>query len=127
MKNLEDKILKKVFVYETRKTFLSILMPVIGVILFTAVTVVIGQSVIRMLIEQQTLDLLDIFQEDISIVRQYFFDTLSTFFTELPKAQVFLFVAGCVLLFVIIYMVLRNFVKISNRTKSIVTFWKSKK
>lgn len=127
MKKLENKIIDKVYRFETKKTVLEILVRICSVIGISVFVVFIGQSIYLLLMQQETLDLLDLFQEDFEIIKNYFFDTAITFFDELPKFQLTIFIIGFMLLFLLILKLILNFSKIKLKTQSLVTYWRLRK
>ncbi len=120
---LEDKIVKKVFVLETKKTAGEIFLRILGILVFAFVIFFIGSIIFEIFQEQRTLDLLEIFQEDIEIVRRYSFDVISQFYRETPKELVAILITGIVVILILLFNIARNFEKIRNKLLSIFGFW----
>lgn len=123
MKKLEKKILKKVYSFEVKRTITEIIFRIGSIILVVAAGIIVIQSLIRQLMEQQTLDMFEIFQEDREIIKQYLGDILNTFYQELPKNETLLGILIFILLVLLILIFIRNFEKITNRIKAIKKYW----
>lgn len=123
MKKLEDKILSKVYQFETRRTIFEVIIRIAALIVLLLAGIFVFQVLYTALIEQKTLDVLQIFAEDIETIRDYFGEVLSTLYEETPKDVLLLLVAIMILLILAILTLIVNFEKIKRRTKSILKFW----
>ncbi len=123
MKKLENKILKKVYLYEVKKTAFEIAARVIGVIIFGLIALVFGLSLFEIFSEQSSFDFLQILNEDFEVIKKFFIDSLYVFYLETPKLLMFLFVTGVFLLFLIIIHTVKQLEKIKNRIKSILKYF----
>ncbi len=118
-KNLEQKILKRVYKFEKERTSLTVLR---YIILVGGVGALIVYAVVRiyeMLYRQGTLDLLQIFGEDRSIINQYLGEVFDTFTTEFPKFLGFELLILILIFATVLILVLRNFGKIKNRLRAL--------
>lgn len=117
--SLEDNIIKKVYSYEKKRTEVSILKYTTLIFLLAGSIVFLTYQIFAILYQQATLDLLEIFQEDLEIIRANIWDVLQTFYVESPLelfAVLFIFI---VVLAIVLFFLTRNFSKIKNRTKAI--------
>jgi len=126
MKKLEDKIIKKIFVMETKNTFLSFLARIVLFTIFGFLIVVFGQATIEIFKEQRTFDLLNLFNEDIEIIKRYFLDVIYTFYQETPKIVFILLVVSLFLFLFLIWITFKKRHSIINRIKSLFRFWTHK-
>ena len=125
MKNLEDRILKKVYVFETKRTIIGSIVKLVLYTLLAGFVFLTGQVILEILSEEGAFDLLQIIQEDIEVVKMYAWDTLYTFYQELPKELSLLFLAGVIILVVSAVMVVKHFKVIKNKMKALFRFWKT--
>lgn len=126
MKKLEKKILKKVYAFETKKTITELLIEIGSICIVIIAGVFIVSSLIKQLIEQQSLDMFQIFQEDKEIIKQYLGDVLNTFYQELPKNEAMWSIILTILFIFLVLIFIHNFEKISNRIKALKKFWSNR-
>jgi len=126
MKKLEKKIIEKAYQYETKRTISELFVKLFLLVLSLFSGLIIAQAIITVYIAQQTLDLLQIFSEDIEVIRNYFGDVLQTFYEETPKDLLVLLVIIIIFGFGILLTIFQNFGKIKNRIRSIVAFKRKK-
>lgn len=124
MTNLEDKILKKVYVFETKRTIIGSIVKLVLYALLGGFVFLTGQAIYEILMEERAFDLLQIIQEDAEVVRMYAWDTLYTFYLELPKELSLLFLAGVIILGVSAVVVIKHSVAIKNKMKALIRFWR---
>ncbi len=123
MRKLEKKILKKVYSFETKRTITEIILRIGSILVVIAAGTVVVVSLLRQLIEQQTLDMLEIFQEDKEIIKQYLSDVLNTFYQELPKNETIWVIILFIFFILLILFFIKNFEKINNRIKALKIYW----
>lgn len=123
MKNLENKILKKVYLFETKKTILEIVSRTVLILLVGFFGFIFTSLLVEILNEQGSFDLLDIFSDDWSMVKKYFFDNLSIFFQETPKLILFLSGVFIVITIILIILLFKNFKIIKNKIRSIINYF----
>lgn len=123
MKKLKNNILRKVYLFETRRTVTEIIFRIGSIVLVVVGGIVVIQSLIKQLVEQQTLDMLEIFHEDKEIISQYLGDIVNTFYQELPKNETMWSVILFILFVFLILIFIHNFEKISNRIKALKKYW----
>ncbi len=124
MKNLEGEILKKVYNYETKKTFFEIFSRTIILIFIGLVAFIFGSTLLEILVEQRSFDFMTVFKEDFAVVRKFFLDALYVFYLETPKIMFLVFTAGLICFIILVLQVIANFSKIKNRVKSIFKYWR---
>lgn len=123
MKKLEKTILKKIYGFEAKRTIVEVIFRIGSLILVITTGIVVASALIKQLVEQQTLDLLQLFQEDVEIIKQYLGDVLDTFYQELPKNEVILTVILLVVFIFFLLLFIKNFEKMSNRIKALKKYW----
>ncbi len=119
-KNLEKKILDKVYQFEAKRTTVEILLKITVFIFLSGLIFIFAKFFFNILKTQKTLDLLEIFKEDTEVLKRYFFDNLFLLFFELPKALLFILFIFLSLLVFLLLTVIKNFKKIKNRIKSLL-------
>jgi len=124
MKNLEKKILKKVYFWEAKRTVFDLVLKIIlffssGLFLF-----ILGEIFFEILNEQKTLDLLNFFNEDFEVVKKYFLDNIFIFFFEMPKFLLLLILLFLVIFSLICLTLIKNFYIFKNKVKSFFKFIK---
>ncbi len=123
MKKLEDRIVKKIFVMETKRTLTEIVIRTAMIIVLALLSVFLVSDIITILVEQQTLDILQLFQEKREVIQKYFGEVMSTLYIEMPKVEIavtviiFVLVISCVLLFV------KHYKKIKNKVSALKNYW----
>ena len=123
VKKLEDKIIDKVYRFETRHTLYKILTTLGAILFFSILSVGAGIIVIRQLTEQQTWDLLELFSEDWEIIRTYLWDTIVEFYNELPKTETMFLVLMIVITLILIVIAIKRSRKIKNKIHAIFSYW----
>src|SRR3989338_7884942 len=123
MKKLEKKILKKVYSFETRRTLSELALRLLAMMSLILVSILLCVFIVRELIQQQTLDVFEIFFEDLGVVSENIGEVTATFLQELPKVEMFLAIVAIVLSFLLVVKFMQNFVKVKNKINSIVKFW----
>ncbi len=123
MDNLQKKILKKVYKYETLKTLGYLLTRALAVILLFLGMIFLLQAIIQYYLASQTLDLLQLFTEDFDTIRQYFWDTLYIIYIESPKFRLTILGIIIFLFLILILTIVKNFVKIKRKVSLLIKFW----
>lgn len=123
-KKLEEKILKKVYRFEAKRTLSEISLKSIAFIFLGLAIFIFGSILYEILKEQKTFDLFEIFSEDFEVIKKYFFDNVSLIFFEMPKALlIIIFFLISFFIFLLLTMI-KNFKKIKNRVKSLLKYFK---
>ena len=117
--NLEKKILKEVYSFEKRRTFLMVskyLLVIAGVGYFFYVTL----SMLLRFLHPQIRDILSLFKEDSEVVTNNMGDVAATLYEYAPKELLILLTLSIVVLLIGIILFVLNFNKIKNRIKAII-------
>lgn len=126
MKKLENKIVKKVYVMETKRTLLEIVIRSAFIILLAVFSIFLVADIINILVEQQTLDMFQLFQENQEVIRRYFGEVMSTFYIEAPKLEIGFTIVLMLVVVALILLFMKNFGKIKNKIHAIGKFWMSR-
>jgi len=124
MTQLEDKILKKVYVFETKRTILRSIVKLVLYASLAGFVFLTGQAIYEIVMEEGAFDLLQIIQEDIEVVKMYAWDTLYVFYQEIPKELALLFLAGVIILGVSAIIIIKHSGAIKNKMKALFRFWR---
>jgi len=124
MKNLEKKILKKVYFWEVKRTVFDLVLKMTlffssGLFLF-----ILGEIFFEILNEQKTFDLLNFFNEDFEVVKKYFLDNIFIFFFEMPKFLLLLILIFLAIFSLVFLTLIKNFNTLKNKIKSFLKFIK---
>jgi len=125
MTKLEDRILKKVYVFETKRTLIESIVKIIFYVFLAGFVIFAGQAIYEILMEEGAFDVFQIVGEDIEIIRMFAGDALYTFYQELPKELSLLFLIGVIILSVSMVIVIKHFGAIKNKMKALIRFWKT--
>lgn len=123
MKKLEKEIIEKVYKYETRKTIFEVVLRLVFILFLAFAGLIFGQILFQALTEQKTLDVFEIFTEDIQIIKEYWGDVIAVLYEETPKLTLFIFLILVALLLGALLTLILNFEKIINRIKSLIRYW----
>ena len=123
MKQLEKKILKKIYFFETQQTFLQLFLRILAMVSFFLAGIIWIYYIVQELIYQQTLDIFEIFREDLMIIRENFWEVAGIFTEEAPMLEIVLAISTLVISVYLIVKFIVNFVKIKNKLNSLIKFW----
>ncbi|MDO8608944.1 MAG: hypothetical protein Q7R95_00190 [bacterium] len=123
MNSLKKTILKKVYILETKNIIFEIIIRIVLFISVVSLAVIMVVDIVQKLAEQQTLDVLQLFQEDFYIIKLFFGEVMGVFFTELPKFQTGLFALSVMVFFILFLFFMKNYFKIKNKIKSLKKYW----
>lgn len=126
MRKLERKILKEVYSFESKQTLLKIVLRLTAILSFTSGVVLLIGVIMETLVKQQTLDLLEIFQEDFETIRENIWNVLVTFFQEAPILEIFIVVLISFLTIVLLLHLVLNFTRIKNKLIWLIRFLSEK-
>jgi len=114
MKNLENKIKKKVYKIETEKTgfyiFSRSLFFIIGIFLIF-ILVSLSYDILK---EQGSFDLLDFFKEDMEVVKRYWFENINVFIEETPKTILAILLLVILVFVYLVYKIFNNLNRLKN-------------
>ncbi len=123
MKKLEDKIIKKIYNIEAKKTARQIISETALVIVITLFTVFIFSVIIEVLNDQASFALFDFLSDDFEIIQVNLLNNSLLFIQELPLPLTYILISLLLLLVGILYISIKNFNKIKNKIVSIYKFW----
>lgn len=124
MKQLEKKIIKKVFRYEIKRISFELILRTISLGLVGFFSVLMLTSLIQQLIDQKTFDLFQLFNEDMEAIITHIDDVFETLGYEIPFDLVFLSIICLVILFILIVLVIQNYKRMMNTLCSIIKLLK---
>ncbi len=88
--------------YEKRRSFSWLVKFFTLLLIATTVTVGLGLVAAMQIGERKTLDLLTIFGEDREIIEQFWQDTLSVFWQELPQGTLIIVAISCIVIVLLV-------------------------
>lgn len=122
-KGVEKRIEHKIYLFETKRTVTEFVLRVGSILLIALGGIFFGIGLVKQLAEQRTFDLLALFQEDKEIIKEFWRDVLGTFYVELPKIPFTVFIVCSIVFLLLVLFFVKNFVKIRNRMRSIISYW----
>ena len=123
MNKLEEKIIKKIYRIETKKTVGQIINEAVLIIIMTLASMFMFSVIVEILNEQTSFDLFDFLRDDFETIRSYSINNLLLFFQELPLPLIYILIGLSLLLVWLLYIVIINSNKIKNKLVSIYKFW----
>lgn len=114
-KSLQDKILTEIYNFEKKRTRFWIMKYLVVSLLTLSAFLFVLITTLNILNSQQTLDVLEIFQQDFDIISRYWNDALSTVIEETPIDSQIELLLLIVALLVLVIVFIKNFKKIRNR------------
>lgn len=118
-KKLENKIIEKIYRIEKKSTVLTVLKYLFFISIFLSLVIFFVSSTLSILKDQQTLDLLDLFNENIDVIQKYLSEVISTLIEEMPKFYIFASIFFIIFLSLTIFFLSKSFKKIKNKIFSI--------
>jgi len=123
MRQLERKIIKGVYFFETRQTLLQLIIRLLAIISFSLGGILLGVIIVQELRQQQTLDIFEIFFEDLIIIRENIGEVITTFFLEAPVVEIVLVIFALIATSFLVLKFIQNFSRVKNKVSSIIKFW----
>ena len=123
MRQLERKIIKGVYFFETRQTLLQLIIRLLAIISFSLGGILLGVIIVQELRQQQTLDIFEIFFEDLIIIRENIGEVMATFFLEAPIFEIILVIIALIATSFLVLKFIQNFSRVKNKVNSIIKFW----
>ena len=123
MRQLERKIIKGVYFFETRQTLLQLIIRLLAIISFSLGGILLGVIIVQELRQQQTLDIFEIFFEDLIIIRENIGEVITTFFLEAPVVEIVLVIFALIATSFLVLKFIQNFSRVKNKVNSIIKFW----
>ncbi len=113
------------FVMETGHTVWEVTVRTISIFVLSVLSVFLIADIINVLVRQQTLDVLQLFQEDQAVIRQYFGEVVNTLYIESPKLEIVSTLVLVCVVAVSVVLFLQNFERIKNKVQALKKFWSS--
>lgn len=123
MKNLEQKILKNVYILETKQTLSEIIIRTVSVVILVGLSIFIVADIIRILVQQQTLDVLQLFQEDREIIQSNLKEVINTLYIELPLFEIMLTLVLLLITIIIMMLFVKNYARIKKKIHALKKYW----
>ncbi|MFA5135909.1 MAG: hypothetical protein WC489_00775 [Patescibacteria group bacterium] len=123
MKTLEHKILKKVYVMETRNTLFSIASKLAIFLAAGFVTFLFIQIMIEIFTDEASLNIFPVFFEGSEVMRTHLTDILYILFSETPPEIFMIIGVGLCILLITIYVTVRNIKKMKNVIHDLIQYW----
>ena len=123
MKKLEDKIIRKIFRIETKKTIGQIISEIVLIILIFFSSLFIFSIIVEILNEQASFDLFDFLRDDFESIKINFFNNSLLFIRELPLPLIYILIGLLLLLIWTLYILIKNSNIIKNKLVSLYKFW----
>jgi hypothetical protein len=127
MKNLENKILKKIYFWETRKITFDLFLKIIVFLSNFLFFLILGEILFEVLKEQKSFELLNFFHEDFEVVKKYFFDNVFIFWLEVPKFLLLSLFLSLGISSTVILLVIKNFKIYKNKIKNLYQWFLKQK
>jgi len=124
MKNFEKKILKRIYLWETRKTIIEIILKATLFFSSFLFLIIFLQVFFEILNEQKSFDLLNFFGEDFVVIKRYFLDNIVIFWFEMPKLLLLLILVFFISTSLILLILIKNFNIFKNKVKSLIKYFK---
>lgn len=122
-KTIEKKIIDRVYKYETRRTFVQLFIEVGATILLILLIFVPVLALFEIFTEQQTFELFHLFEQDREVIGKYFWETLLTFYQEIPKPILLMIFFGLISLLALLIYIIRHFSYFRNKVVNIIKYW----
>jgi hypothetical protein len=127
MKNVENKILKKIYFWEARKITVDFFLKIIVFLSIFLFFLILGEILFEILKEQRSFELLNFFQEDFEVVKKYFFDNVFIFWLEVPKFLLISLFLSLGISSAVILVVIKNFKIYKNKIKNLYQWFLKQK
>ena len=124
IENLENEVMNRVYSFEKKRTTKTIVIYGILISLGFISIIFLTITIYSVLKQQQTLDLLLLFGEDSSIIKMYFWQTMTTFWEESPQESIVLLAGIVVMAGIVIFFFAKNFGKIKRRFFAVKSYFK---
>ncbi|GAB4218781.1 MAG: hypothetical protein Fur009_1650 [Candidatus Microgenomates bacterium] len=122
--NLKNKVLKKIYFWELKKTTIDLFLKVIVSLIGGLLLLIFAQIFFEILNEQKTFDLINFYGEDFEVFKRYFLDNVFVFWIEIPKYLLLLILFLILILSYIFLTFLKNWSTLENKIKSLMKFFK---
>ena len=124
MKKLEDKIIKKVYVWEIKKTGFSLFTKTILFFVFGLLSVFFTQILIEVFFETGSDNVFEILQEDWQVITKHGVDVVFSLYQEIPKSLVFVIFISSLISLIVLLTFVKNFGIMRYKVIALLRYWK---
>lgn len=124
MTKLEDKIIKKMYVLETKKTGLSLITKTILFLFFGLLAIFLSQILTEVFFETGSDNIFEILQEDWQVVAKHGLDIIFSLYQEIPKPLVLIITISSGISLIVLLTFIKNFGKIRHKVIALLRYWK---
>ena len=122
-KTLKEKIIQSVFVYETKRLTVDLIIKTAILLVSGGMILVFGGIISDMIVESEIGGLIGDFMKE----KEYTYSTLrelsGVLFGEIPQWLIVLYAGGLILGCILIGTVIKNWKAVSHKTRSLVRYW----
>ncbi|MBI4973696.1 hypothetical protein HZC27_03750 [Candidatus Roizmanbacteria bacterium] len=124
MKKLEDKIINKMYVLETKKTGLSLITKTILFFFFGLSAIFLTQILVEVFFETGSDNVFEILQEDWQVVAKHGVDIIFSLYQEIPKPLILIIFVSFGISLLALLTFIKNFGKIRYKVIALSQYWK---
>src|SRR3989338_8364031 len=124
MKKLEDKIIKKVYGWEIKKTGFSLFTKTILFFVFGLLSVFFTQILIEVFFETGSDNVFEILQEDWQVITKHGVDVVFSLYQEIPKSLVFVIFISSLISLIVLLTFVKNFGIMRYKVIALLRYWK---
>ncbi len=122
--NLQNKVLKKVYFWELKKTTIDLFLKIILMLGIGFFLLIFFEIFFEILQEQKSFDLFNFYGEDFEVIKRYFLDNVYVFWMEIPK-YLLLIILFLFLIFLYLFLTfIKNWSILKNKVKSLINFFR---
>lgn len=126
MDKFEQKLIKKIYVYETKRNFFSSLIRFIFLIFLVLITALLFQITYLNLAEGFAFDNLEIIMADIDMFKKYFVSETIYIIQKVPGYEIFSILFVTTLLLIWGFLLFKFWKKSLQKNGDILNYWKKK-
>lgn len=126
MRKLEERIVKRIYRLETKKTAGYLLLRFFLTALLFLSSGILFLSLLDILNEQSSFSLLDFFKDDFEVIQKYFFINVNSFYQEMPQPLTLILLICIILILVLVGLFIKNLKILKNKIVSLYKFYKNK-
>ncbi len=126
MKKLEDRILKKVYIIEARKTSWSFLSKSLLFLISGFTAFLFTQVLVELFTEERTFNVLEILNDDWEAVSHHLGDIIFVLFAETPKIILLVIVLAVFAASAVVLTFIKNFGKMRHKVNALLRYWKGR-
>lgn len=117
--DIENEVMNRIYGLEKKRTFFLFSEYAVILVIFAILSLSALFTLISLLNQSESFDVFALFTQDFGTIKRYFFDTMHTFYIELPKQYLFLTVLFLGLTILVGYLFLRQFPTLKRKLQSI--------